>query len=215
MLRILFTGAALALLALAAPAARATDPQCRGECLEARRICHRAAHVAHEACHHRCADAVQDAISRTRELCLRESLTPGQCALRIREATFAASLTCRTDCWQVRGRALARCGEEISECAVACNELDPTCVQGCRSEAAQCRTELGSCGRECADDLRERIAGCREEAQQQTCKLESYASCVQQARKSAARCADACHAELECGGELRECFQGCAPDPAR
>jgi hypothetical protein len=215
MLRILFSGAALALLALAAPNARATDPQCRRECLEARRICHRAAHVTHEACHHRCADAVQDAISRTRELCLRESLTAAQCALRIREATFAAGLTCRTDCWQVRGRALSRCGEEVSECAVACNDLDPGCIDLCRGEASACRSELGACAAECVQDLREDLSRCREDAQDQTCKLESYASCVFGARRDAARCSSSCHAELECGGELRECLQGCAPDPAR
>lgn len=214
MLRILFSGAALALIALAAPPARATDPQCRRECVEARRTCHRAGHVAHEACQHRCATAVQDALARAREVCLRESLTPAQCALRIREATFAASLTCRTDCWQVRGRALARCGEEVAECAVACNDLDPSCVQTCRSEAAECRADLGGCAKGCADGLRQRIAECRAEAQQQTCKVESYAACVQEARRSAASCADECHAGLECGGELRECLQGCAPVPA-
>jgi len=213
MLRILFSSAALVLVALAAPNAGASDPQCRRECVEARRVCQRAAHVSHEACQHRCADAVQDAIARTHELCLRESLTAAQCTLRVREATFAASLTCRTDCWQVRSRARARCGEQISECAVACGDLDPGCVQGCRSEAAECRADLGNCARQCADGLRERISECREEAQQQTCKVESYAACAQQARREAGRCAADCHAGLECGGELSECLHGCSPDP--
>jgi len=210
MSKILLTGAALALFALAVPAARSSDdPLCRRECVEARRVCHLAAHAANEACHARCADAVQDAIARAREVCLRESLAPAQCAVRIREATYAASLTCRTDCWQVRGRALARCGEEIGECQVACRDLDPACVQECRSDAAQCRNELAGCALGCAADVRSAIAECREQAQQ-VCKLEGYPACVREARNGGARCADACHAELGCGGALRECLQGCA-----
>lgn len=208
MLQSLFAGAALALIALAAPAARANEPGCREECLEARRICHAAAWAANEACHNRCAEAVQLAIERAREACLRQNLGPAECDALIQQATWAAGLACRTDCARLRARALARCSGEIGQCYATCTGLDPACVEQCRGESAECRAELGECARGCAAGVFAGIAECRAQAQQ-TCTLEGFGACVLEVRRAGARCADECHATFECGGELRECLRIC------
>jgi hypothetical protein len=208
MFRWTFASAVLALLALAAPAARATDASCAEECLEARRVCHRAAHAAHTACQDRCAEAVQNAVERAREACRRESLGPAECAALVQQASYAAGISCRTDCLRVRARALILCGSEIAQCSRACQDVDPACAAECRGAAAECRGELGECGRGCLSSMLEQVAECRAQAQE-TCTLEGLGACVLEARRAGARCSDECHATYECGGELRECLGSC------
>jgi hypothetical protein len=201
---------AAALALLAAPAA--ADPnRCRAECVEAVRVCHRAAHVAHRICRTDCAETIRRAQRAAIETCREERLDPEACRELIRGSVEAAVRACHGDCREVFERARARCQDERAECAAACDAaLDPACVESCREELAECRAGSGTCAQGCAADAREGLASCRTEAEQ-TGDREALRACIAEVHAGHRDCGAACGDAHPCGRELGMCLVGCAP----
>lgn len=188
------------------------DSLCQEECKEARHICRKAAHAVHRICDYGCGDEISAATQRARAFCEEEGLEGRECARVIRRAVHAAKDECREDCASARKRARNVCHDEIKECKRACRPpIDRECAGECRDDFAGCEEDLEGCVDGCAVAKKEAVEACREQIAD-VCDPEAYKACVKEARVEARMCAEACHGEISCGEDLRECLGGCVID---
>jgi len=205
--------AALALIAMAAaaPAAAAEgdEASCRRECSEARRVCHAAAHAGYELCWDQCEQNVAAAVRRSRDLCDDRELSPRECARLAERALVRASRQCRDECRQTRTRSRRACREERHECSRVCAPpTDAACLGECRDEFGGCRDGLDACREGCSADAKAALEECRLQVGDR-CDPEAFRECVHQVRSESRACADTCHEENACAGDLRQCLGEC------